>query len=114
MIHLRTNLPASVTTTIDDDFRGKPLAQERWKTLGDVLPTEHGLRLGGVAGARQRPYLLTAQEFDPSYGAITVVMRSCDSRIFTMRKMLPSRFLLAVRTNAANPALPGRICLPAQ
>ena len=65
------------TNTIDDDFRGKPLGESVGKRLGKSCRLSHGLRLGGVAGAQQRPYLLTAQEFDPSYGAITVV---CDLR----------------------------------
>ena len=107
---LLANETAGLTkTAIDDDFRGKPLGKERWKTLGEVFPTEHGLRLGGVA--RQRPYLLTAQEFDPSYGAITVV---CDLRFENIddAENTSSRFLPAAPTNAANPTLPGRICSP--
>jgi hypothetical protein len=69
-------VPAS-TAALNEHFRGEPLSPEHWKTLGEVSVTEHGLRLAGAGDPQQRPYLLTAREFDPSYGALTVV---CDLR----------------------------------
>ena len=54
------------------------MAPGHWKTFGDVSGVER--RAAAFAAApttSQRPYLLTAQEFDPSQGAITVV---CDLR----------------------------------
>ena len=80
--HASDDLPTrradrSSRAAIDIDFRGKSLAPGHWKTFGDVSASKEGLRLSGSAATSQRPYLLTAQEFDPSQGAITVV---CDLR----------------------------------
>jgi hypothetical protein len=65
------------TTALDERFRTEQLESGRWRTLGDVSPTQHGLRMRAPIDDRQRPYLITTQEFDPSFGAVTVV---CDLR----------------------------------
>ena len=49
-----------------------------------------------MAGARQRPYLLTAQEFDPSYGAITVV---CDLRFENIHDAENTSFAILTRSS---------------
>ena len=74
---VRTSGPA-----IENDFRGKSLASGHWKTFGEVLASKEGLRLGGNTRTSQRPHLLTAQEFDPSQGAISVV---CDLRFVNVQ-----------------------------
>lgn len=65
------------SASIENDFRGASFAADRWRTLGEVAPSDRGLRLGSGVATVQRPYLLTTREFDPSRGAITVV---CDIR----------------------------------
>ena len=74
----RSNLVTNAA--VDCDFRDVAFDPNQWKTIGISLPSTRGLRMGGTA-TTQRPYLITAQEFDPSRGAITVV---CDLRFETV------------------------------
>lgn len=91
-----TNRPSRLETlTLDEDFRGKSLDSTRWRTLGEVLPSDHGLRLGNAAGTAQRPYLLTSQEFDPSHGTITVV---CDLRFESIHDAENASFAILARS----------------
>jgi hypothetical protein len=78
--------------SLDDDFRGQSLAPDRWKTLGEVVPTDNGLRLGGGAG--HRPFLITARQFDPALGAIVVV---CDLRFETAQDAENGSFAILTR-----------------
>jgi hypothetical protein len=79
---------------LDDDFRGGSLALERWTTLGEVVPTDNGLRLGGGSGTR--PFLITARQFDPSQGAISVV---CDLRFETEFDSESASFAILTRSS---------------
>ncbi len=83
--------------SVDDDFRAQPLDPARWSTLGEVKSSGRGLRLGSVAGSAQRPYLLTAEEYDPSQGAIIVV---CDLRFENIHDAELASF--AILTRSAN------------
>jgi len=85
----------SVRAAMDEHFRGKFLDPANWKAFGEVVQTDHGPRLGNVAGAQQRPYLVTAQEFDPSYGAVTVV---CDMRFENVQDVEHTSFAILTRS----------------
>lgn len=62
---------------VDDSYLdGKSPLSSRWRTIGSVV-VGNGLRMGSSDLTGQRPYLLSAQEFNPSLGAITV---ACDVR----------------------------------
>jgi FecR protein len=91
-----SQLPRSEKTSIVEDFRGKPLSKERWRTLGDVAPTSGGLRLGADTKDGQRPYLLTARELDPSQGLITI---ACDLRFENMHDAENASFAILTRSS---------------
>lgn len=58
-----------------DRFRLATLDAEKWKSLGDVQTSTSGLQLIGGEDPSNRPYLISAEQFDPTKGPITV---SCD------------------------------------
>lgn len=80
--------------TIEEEFHGEPLDSKRWNSLGEVDPSPNGLRMGNATNAGPRPYLLTAGEFDPSQGAITVI---CDLRFDTARDAENASFAILTR-----------------
>jgi hypothetical protein len=59
--------------SIDYDFRNGEFDADLWKTVGVTAPSSDGLRMSGTATTAMRPFLVSAREFDPSQGAITVV-----------------------------------------
>jgi hypothetical protein len=89
----RSVRPTSVS--LDNDFRGESWDPVCWRTLGEVASSDRGLRLGSVADTAQRPYLLTAQEFDPSLGAITVV---CELRFENVHDAEHASFAILTRS----------------
>ncbi|QEG36554.1 FecR domain-containing protein [Bythopirellula goksoeyrii] len=60
-----------------DRFRKSRLDPERWKSLGDVVPSDSGLQMLGSAAGNSRPYLIAANQLDPAQGSITI---TCDFR----------------------------------
>ncbi len=90
--------PAELVATgsWNQDFRVESLASDRWTTLGEVSSSSRGLRLGGSTAAEQRPYLLSAQEFDPSRGAITIV---CDLRFEDAHDVESASFAILTRSS---------------
>ena len=84
-----------IRTSIEERFQSGSLSGAVWKTIGEVEPSQHGLRLGNDGGTSQRPYLLTSQEFDPSQGAVTVV---CDVRFEDFRNDQEASFAILTRS----------------
>lgn len=60
-----------------DQFRSASLDETKWKSLGDVQASSSGLVLRGDDNAGERPYLISAAQFDPMEGSVTV---TCDFR----------------------------------
>lgn len=89
----RSNTPAGAA--VDCDFRGAALDTDDWKTIGVAAPSIQGLRMGGDPATGNRPYLVTAQEFDPSHGAILVV---CDLRFENVRDAENASCAILTRT----------------
>jgi hypothetical protein len=94
------------TANIDENFVGADLLPpQRWRVNGDVAPTEHGLVFGSVVGNRQRPYLVTVPEFDPSQGAVTI---TCDLRFADV--LDPNSVSFAILTRGTDkPSKPGAV-----
>jgi ferric-dicitrate binding protein FerR (iron transport regulator) len=70
-------LTLTPTVLLDLPQGADALAAHRWKTLGAVHSMRGGLRLDGRTNPTERPYLLTAHQYDPSDGPIIV---ACDVR----------------------------------
>src|SRR5262249_5361822 len=93
-----TERTSAVAENIEENLVGADALQpESWRMIGDVVPTQQGLVLGGVVGSRQRPYLVTVPEFDPSQGPVTV---SCDMRFANIRD--PENVSFAILTRGTD------------
>jgi hypothetical protein len=78
--------------SLSGDFRRGEFGSDRWQTLGAVQAAEGGLLLEGNPDARDVPYLITKEQFDPTLGPVTVV---CDVRFPQLSKEdLPSFSIL--------------------
>lgn len=93
---------ATAEALVDADFRNQPLEAEQWKTLGDVVSNEFGLRLQGQT--QQRPYLLTAEELNPADGAVTV---TCELRFENVFDAEHASFAILTRS-ADSQSKPGK------
>jgi hypothetical protein len=69
--------PADVDGSLVDRFHTAALDGQKWKSHGDVRTTTTGLKLTGGEDSGNRPYLISAEQFDPAQGPITV---TCDFR----------------------------------
>jgi ferric-dicitrate binding protein FerR (iron transport regulator) len=88
------NRPAAAI--VDDDYRhGKSLAASTWKTIGSVKEG-NGLQLGSIELTDQRPYLLSAREFNPSQGAVSI---TCDVRFEKGRDTEQPSFAILTRSS---------------
>jgi len=58
-----------------DRFREAVLNSKKWKALGNVQATTAGLRLLGDSEPGKQSYLVSAKQFDPALGPVTV---TCD------------------------------------
>ncbi|MEM9351706.1 MAG: hypothetical protein AAGA92_01720 [Planctomycetota bacterium] len=73
--------PLGAELVLADSFEGDALDPGSWKALGNVEAERGAVRLGAARGGehidtwRQRPYLLTRQEFSPGDERLTVVGR---------------------------------------
>lgn len=63
--------------SIPDQDQQSPPSEQAWITLGHVEKVGTGYEMHGENGQARRPYLLTAREYDPTDGPVTVV---CDIR----------------------------------
>lgn len=63
--------------SLDNGFRETPVGTGQWTTLGDVQTSSQGLVMKGQREKSRQPYVISAAEFDPAAGPITVV---CDIR----------------------------------
>jgi hypothetical protein len=98
-------LQLTPTVLLDVPPGADALAPDRWKTLGDVQPVRGGLRLVGRTSATERPYLLTAHEYDPSQGPIVI---TCDVRFDEIEPNGQPAFSILTRAadNRSKPATP--------
>lgn len=95
--HPVSNAARSATAVVDDDFRnGKSPEMSNWNSIGSVAGGS-GLRLGTTDSNGQRPYLLSAREFDPSRGAITV---TCDVRFEQVLDTQQPSFAILTRSSS--------------
>ncbi len=58
---------------LDENFKTRGLDTSDWRTLGDVKVAERSLQLCNSGDPTKIPYLITAHEFAPTNGPITVV-----------------------------------------
>ncbi|TWT36804.1 FecR protein [Posidoniimonas corsicana] len=77
-----------------DRFREGALDTRKWRALGDATTSPVGLRLGS-GNSDGRAYLLSASEFDPALGAVTV---SCDLRFESPQLVGPASFSILTRS----------------
>ena len=78
---------ASFSSSWIDDFPGDvahntgiqidSADSKRWKILGEVSPASGGFIFENIAGQSSQPYLVSAEQFDPTDGPVTVI---CDLR----------------------------------
>jgi hypothetical protein len=80
-----------------EDFRQADLDAQRWQTIGATRVTETGLLLEGNSEARNVPYLITKEQFDPTLGAVTVV---CDVRFPLLSRADVPSFSILTRSTA--------------
>ncbi|MGD9631846.1 MAG: FecR domain-containing protein [Pirellulales bacterium] len=81
---------------LDVDFRGRELQAGNWKTYGELVASQRGLRLQGAAVGR--PYLIAAQELDPVAGPVNVV---CDLRFESVDDAEHASFAILTRSSDA-------------
>ncbi|MBA3484551.1 MAG: FecR domain-containing protein [Pirellulales bacterium] len=65
------------TVLLDVPSGTQAIDPNQWTTLGKIHPVRGGLRLDGRANPTERPYLITAHQYDPSRGPILI---ACDVR----------------------------------
>lgn len=87
---------------LSEDFRQADLDPQRWQTLGAARVTEAGLLLEGNSEAKEIPYLITREQFDPTLGAITVV---CDVRFPQLSGSDVPSFSILTRSTAERTAM---------
>ena len=74
--------PSSSRASLDNGFREAAVDAGQWTPLGQVQASSEGLRMEGRTGESRLPYVVSAAEFDPADGPITVV---CDVRFPNLR-----------------------------
>jgi FecR protein len=80
---------------LDEDLRLHGLESTEWRTLGDVKVANGTLNLRGSGVAAEVPCLITARQFAPTDGPITVV---CDIRFLDVGRHFSPSFALLTRS----------------
>ena len=88
--------------SLSDDFRSGRLDSQYWLALGEVRPVEDGLVLQGKADASQIPYLVTKNQYDPTFGPVTVI---CDVRFPHITSSDVPSFSILTRSTADRTAM---------
>lgn len=90
--------------SVVDRFREESLDEQKWTTLGDARLTGAGLELLGNGDSNNRPCLISAEQFDPAQGPITI---TCDFRFTdTESGYSPSLSVLTRSAKTRGVALP--------
>ena len=96
VLHRRTiDNDSEVQSFLHDEFRNRELDLAKWKSLGAVQPSTRGLRLVGDGDVESQPYLITAGQYDPSQGPITV---TCDFRFAELESASLPTFSILTRS----------------
>lgn len=90
-----SNGPDSGSLSVVDRFRGLSLDDSKWQSLGNVRPTQEGLVMTGGAGEENPPYLISATEYDPALGPVTM---TCDFRFLQVDPQGPTAFSVLTRS----------------
>ena len=77
-----------------DRFRAGVLDSSKWKTLGAVIASPEGLSLKGEGISGDRPFLISAEQFNPSRGTVSVI---CDLRFGAINAGDSPRFSIMTR-----------------
>lgn len=87
--------PDSGNLSVVDRFRELSLDASRWQSLGNVQPTSEGLVMTGGAGEENPSYLISAAEYDPALGPVTM---TCDLRFLQVDPQGPTAFSVLTRS----------------
>jgi hypothetical protein len=95
-----TRIPASKDgeanpPVIAEDFKARDLRTSDWRTLGEVASTGGALNMHAPGDPAKIPYLITAREFPPNNGPLTVI---ADVRFIDIDPQSPPSFAMLTRS----------------